>query len=63
MELHKRELDIETEKKRLKEIDEHMREYNKNKELQKQFDYVFVNDYTEKAKKDLLEVIKKRGLI
>ena len=63
MELHKRELDIETEKKRLKEIDEHMQEYNQNKELQKQFDYVFVNDYTEKAKNDLLEVIKKRGLI
>ena len=63
MELHKRELDIETEKKRLKEIDEHMQEYNQNKELQKQFDYVFVNDYTEKAKNDLLEVIKKRGAI
>ena len=60
MELHKRELDIETEKKRLKEIDEHMQEYNQNKELQKQFDYVFVNDYTEKAKNELLKIIEKR---
>ena len=28
-------------------------------DLQKQFDYVFINDYTDKAKKDLLNVIER----
>ena len=31
-------------------------------ELQKQFDYVFVNDYSEKAKNELLEIIRNRRL-
>ena len=30
------------------------------KDLQKQFDYVFINDYTEKAKNELLKIIEKR---
>ena len=59
-ELRKRKLSAEVEQKRLKEIDEHIKEYNQNKELQKQFDYVFVNDYSEKAKNDLLKIIEKR---
>ena len=61
--MKKRNLSKEVEQKRLQEIDEHIKEYSNNKALQKQFDYVFVNDYTEKAKNDLLEVIKKRGAI
>ena len=59
-ELRKRNLSKETEQKRLKEIDEHIKEYEQNKDLQKQFDYVFINDYTEKAKNDLLKIIEKR---
>lgn len=59
-ELRKRKLSAEVEQKRLKEIDEHIKEYSQNKELQKQFDYVFVNDYSEKAKNDLLKIIEKR---
>lgn len=59
-ELRKRNLSKETEQKRLKEIDEHIKEYEQNKDLQKQFDYVFINDYTEKAKNELLKIIEKR---
>lgn len=58
-ELHKRGLPPQVEQNRLKEIDEHIKEYNSNKDLQKQFDYVFINDYTDKAKKDLLNVIER----
>ena len=60
LELQKRNLPQLTEEKRLKEIDEHITEYKNNIELQRQFDYVFINDYSEKAKNDLLEIIKKR---
>lgn len=49
-ELKNRNLSKEVQQKRLKEIDEHIKEYNNNKDLQKQFDYVFVNDYSEKQK-------------
>mgnify|MGYP004587802639 FL=1 len=61
-ELRKRNLPKEIEEKRLKEIDEHIKEYNSNIDLQNQFDCVFVNDYTEKAKNDLLKIIKNRRL-
>ena len=60
-ELQKRNLSKEVEQKRLKEIDEQIKEYKKNKNLQKQFDDVFVNDYSEKAKNDLLKIIKRRS--
>ena len=60
-ELQKRNLSKEVEQKRLKEIDEQIKEYKKNKNLQKQFEYVFVNDYSEKAKNDLLKIIKRRS--
>ena len=60
LELKKRELPTEIEKDRLQEIEEHMKEYSTNKDLQKQFDYVFVNDYTGKSKEKLLEIIKQQ---
>ena len=59
-ELKNRNLAEEVEKDRLKEIDEHVKEYEQNKDLQNQFDYVFINDYTEKSKNDLLKIIKER---
>ena len=59
-ELRNRNLPIEIEKKRLQEIDEHIEEYTTNENLRKQFNYVFINDYTEVAKNNLLEVIKRR---
>lgn len=60
LELKKRNLPIEVEEKRLQEIEEHVEEYSKNKELQKQFDCVFINDYTEEAKNKLLQIIKNK---
>lgn len=59
-ELKNRNLPFEVEKQRLKEIEEHIKEYSRNQELQKQFDYVFVNDYTEKSKNKLLQIIKEQ---
>lgn len=60
IELHKRGLPEQVEKQRLKEIEEHIKEYSTNKELQAQFDYVFVNNYDEDSKNKLLEIIKKK---
>lgn len=59
-ELKNRNLPIQVEKNRLQEIEEHIKEYQNNKELQKQFDYVFINDYTEKSKEALLQIIRKK---
>lgn len=61
IELKNRNLPKEVEQRRLKEIDEHIIEYSKNLDLQKQFNYNFVNDYTEKSKNELLDIIKKLG--
>lgn len=60
IELRKRNLPREVEEKRLKEIEEHINEYSKNQDLQKQFDYVFINDYTEKSKNRLLHIIREK---
>lgn len=59
-ELKKRNLPQNVEKDRLQEIEEHMKEYSRNSHLQKQFDYVFVNDYTEEAKNKLLKIIQEK---
>lgn len=59
LELRKRGLPKECEEDRLKEIQEHIKEYSTNIDLQKQFDYVFVNDYTEESKEKLLQIIRK----
>lgn len=60
LELKKRGLPEKVEKDRLQEIEEHIKEYSINEDLQKQFDYVFVNDYTEESKQKLLQIIKKQ---
>lgn len=60
IELKKRNLPIEVEQDRLQEIEEHIKEYSSNQELQKQFDYVFINDYTEEVKNKLLQIIKEK---
>ena len=60
IELKKRNLPIEIEQKRLKEIQEHIEEYSKNENLRKQFDCEFINDYTEEAKNKLLQIIKNK---
>lgn len=62
IELKNRNLTKETEKARLQEIEEHIKEYSKNEELRKQFDLEFINDYTENAKNKLIELIQKECL-
>lgn len=59
-ELRNRKLLPEVEKQRLREIEEHIKDYSNNKDLQNQFDYVFVNDYTEESKNMLLQTIKNK---
>lgn len=58
MHLKKRGLPKEVEEKRLKEIEEHIKEYSNNEMLQKQFDLVFTNNYDEKSKNELLNILK-----
>ena len=60
LELKKRNLPINVEMQRLKEIDEHVKEFSKNKELKQQFDYIFLNNYDEESKKKLLNIIKSK---
>ena len=62
IELKNRELPSEVIKKRLQEIDEHIEEYTTNENLRKQFNYVFINDYTEGSKNKLIEIIKQEAL-
>lgn len=59
-EVKKRNLPKEVEQKRIDEIDEHMKNFTNDKKLQKQFDYIFINDYTDKSKEELLNVIKEK---
>lgn len=58
IELQKRELPKEVEEKRIQEMQEQIEEFSKNKELQKQFDYICINDYTKKSKEKLMEIVK-----
>lgn len=60
LELRKRNLPKEMEEKRLKEIEEHVKEFNKNEDLKNQFDYIFVNNYDEESKRKLLDIIKNK---
>ncbi len=59
-ELKNRNLSKDAEEARLQEIDEHIKEYSQNEDLRKQFDYEFINDYTEESKNKLIEIIKNK---
>lgn len=61
-ELKNRKLSKDAEEARLQEIDEHIKEYSQNEDLRKQFDYEFINDYTEGSKNKLIEIIKQEAL-
>ena len=61
-ELKNRNLSKDAEEARLQEIDEHIKEYSQNEDLRKQFDYEFINDYTEGSKNKLIEIIKQEAL-
>ena len=58
-ELYKRKLSKEIEQSRIKEIEQQLDEFKNNKKLQKQFDYIIYNDYTDKTKKEIMYIIKK----
>ena len=58
--LKERKLPENIEKDRLKEIEEHVKNFNSNANLRNQFDYIFYNDYTEKSVNELIEVIKNK---
>ena len=47
----------------IKDRTEHIEEYKTNKNLREQFDAVLINDYTEKSKKELIDIIKKEILL
>lgn len=59
-ELKKRCLSDRTVQERLKEMEEQIKEYASNKKLQNQFDCVLINDYTDKTKSKLLQIIKEK---
>ena len=61
-ELKNRNFSKDAEEARLQEIDEHIKEYSQNEDLRKQFDYEFINDYTEGSKNKLIEIIKQEAL-
>ena len=58
--LKERKLPKNIEQDRLKEIEEHIKNFNSNTDLRNQFDYIFYNDYTEKSVDELIEVIKNK---
>lgn len=60
--LRSRNLEKSQESLRLKEIEEQAEEFEKNKELQKQFDYIFYNNYDEESIEKIIEIIKERVL-
>ena len=59
-ELKKRGLPKEVEEERLKEIDEHIHNFSKDTDIQKQFDCMFVNNYDEDSNIRLLELIDEK---
>ncbi len=58
--LLKRKLPKKIEEQRIKEIEEHSRNFNTNKELRNQFDYILYNDYTRRTVRKIIEVIRKK---
>ena len=58
--LKERNLPKDVEKARLDEIEEHIKRFKEDEELRGQFDYVFYNDYTEKAREELMKIIKEK---
>jgi len=53
-----RGLPKETEEKRLREIEEQALEFENSKEIQKKFDYIIYNDYTEKTVEKIIKLIQ-----
>ena len=47
-----------TEKSRLKEIQEQIKEFENNKSIQEKFDYIITNDYTDESLENAVKLIK-----
>lgn len=60
--LKDRKLEKKQENLRLQEIEEQAKEFEKNKKLQKQFDYIIHNNYDEQSIEELINIIKERVL-
>ena len=56
--LKDRNLKPEIEKKRLDEIDQHLEYVKNNKELINLFDYILYNNYDEKSKDEVINIVK-----
>ncbi len=57
--VRKRNLEPKVEEKRIKEIDEHYKTITENDELRNSFDYILYNEYNEKSKDEVIELVKK----
>lgn len=57
--LKQRNLTKESENERIAEIQEQYHNFMKNKELQKQFDYIVYNHYDEESEEKIMQLIKK----
>lgn len=56
--IKERNLDKEKEEFRIQEVQEHYNIFMKDKELQKQFDYVIYNNYDESSKNEVIQLVK-----
>lgn len=54
-----RHLDPKVEQKRIDEIDEHYKIITENDELRNSFDYILYNEYNDKSKNEVIELVKK----
>lgn len=56
--IKERNLSKEKEKYRIEEVKEHYNRFMGDKELQKQFDYIVYNNYDEKSRDNIIELVK-----
>lgn len=54
-----RHLDIEVEKDRLLEIDEHYKRIKEDEKLRNMFDYILYNNYDNSSKNEIISLVKK----
>ena len=58
--LRKRKLSEEVIEERIKEMERQIERFENDKELQAKYDYIFLNDYTNKSRAELIEYIKSK---
>ena len=57
--IKERNLTEDKEAYRIEEVKEHYNKFMKDKELQKQFDYIVYNNYDEKSTNEIMKLVKK----